>query len=185
MAIDKGVWTWTGFSGAPGYSIFYATPDVGLSGVINTFWGTVAEYLPTAVTIAGPTTGDRLDETTGTLTGTWTGGAGGTEPGRGAGAFAAPAGVSVTWLTAGVKNGRRVRGRTFIVPIIASAYANDGSLETTAHAELQAAADALVAAAAGDLKVWSRPVGGVGGSAYPVTGARVADRVSILRSRRD
>ncbi len=185
MAIDKGVWTWTGFAGAPGYSVFYATPDMGISGVIKTFFESMKTLIPSVINIASPTTGDRLNELSGQLTGTWTGGVGGSTQGTGGGDFAGPAGLSITWLTDGVVNGRRVRGRTFIVPIIATSYDNTGSLDTGVVSQAQSAADALVTAAAGNLLVWHRPVNGGGGSVHPVTGARVADKAAILRSRRD
>lgn len=185
MAIDKGVFTWTGFSGAPGYSVFYATPDMGISGDIKTFFTAIDDYIPSGVNIQCPTSGDRLDEATGQLLETWSGGVGGTVQGQVAGNYASPAGICVNWLTNGVVNGRRVRGRTFIVPTAANIFAADGTLADNHLAVFQAAADALVASAAGDLLVWHRPVGGAGGSAHAIVAARVSDKVSVLRSRRD
>lgn len=185
MTIDKGVWTWTGFSGAPGYSIFYATPNSGLSGVIKNFFGAIDDYIPSGVTISSPSSGDQIDEATGLLTGTWTGGIGGSTPGQASGVYAGPAGFVINWLTNGVVNGRRVRGRTFIVPCIASLFDNDGTLANNHRAVIQSAADNLVASAAGDLLVWHRPRGGVGGSAHAVAAAVVSDKVAVLRSRRD
>lgn len=185
MAIDKGVWTWSGFTGAPGYSVFYATPAMGLSGVVKTFFESIKQYLPSNVQILSPSSGDTINELSGTLIGGWSGGVGGTTTGTGVGDYAAPVGASVQWLTEGVVNGRRVRGRTFIVPIISSSFDPTGSLDTAVQASIQSAADALVTAAAGDLFVWHRPVNGGGGSIHPITGARVADRAAVLRSRRD
>lgn len=185
MAIDKGVWTWTGFAGAPGYSVFYATPALGLSGVVKTFFESIKQFLPTTVNIASPSSGDTINELSGTLLGSWSGGVGGSTQGTGVGDYAAPAGLSVQWLTDGVVNGRRVRGRTFIVPILASTFDGQGNIDTAALNTVQSAADALVTAAAGELHVWHRPVNGGGGSIHAITGARVADRAAILRSRRD
>lgn len=184
MAIDKGVFEWQGFPGAPGYSVFYATPDMGVSGLIKTFFSSIASILPNNVLIACPTVGDRLDEATGLLTGTWSGGVGGSVPGTYSGVYPGPAGAAITWETAGIARGRRVRGRTFIVPIVGDAFQNDGSLGAGALATLQTAADTLVSGAAGDLLVWSRPRLGAGGSAHPIVSARVSDRVAVLRSRR-
>ena len=184
MAIDKGVWTWSGFPGAPGYSIFYATPGTGISGDIKTFFTSCRTEMPSSVTITSPTGGDSFDPVTGTLTGTWSGGVGGTTVGMSAAAYAGPAGACVTWLTSGIANGRRVRGRTFLVPLSSSAYQTDGSLAPGSLTALQAAADTLVSSSAGNLLVWHRPVGGGGGSAHPVVGAKVSDRVAVLRSRR-
>lgn len=185
MAIEKGVWTWTGFSGAPGYSVFYATPAMGLSGVIKTFFESVKALIPQDVNIASPSSGDTLNELSGQLLGTWSGGVGGSTQGTSANPWAAPVGASITWLTDGVVNGRRVRGRTFLVPLNTGAYDYQGSLQATAISTLQTAANALVTSAAGDLLIWHRPVNGGGGSVHAVTGARVADKAAILRSRRD
>jgi hypothetical protein len=46
------------------------------------------------------------------------------------------------------------------------------------------AAAAFVTAMVPILVIWRRPVGGAGGSVAPVTAARIADRVAILKSRR-
>lgn len=184
MAIDKGIWTWSGFPGAPGYSILYATPGAGISGDVQAFFTAVRTELPSSVSITGPTGGDSIDPVTGTLTGTWSGGTGGTINGMSAAVYAGPAGAVVTWLTDGIANGRRVRGRTFLVPLSSSAYQTDGSLLAGSLTAIQSAANALVSSAAGNLLVWHRPVGGVGGSAHAVTGAKVSDRVAVLRSRR-
>lgn len=184
MAIDKGVWEWSGFKGAPGYSIFYATPDAGVSGLIKSFFDTVADMLPGAVTIQNPSDGDRIDETTGLLTGVWTGGIGGTTVATGSGSYAGPAGAAITWGTNGIVAGKRVRGRTFLVPLHSTAYMTDGTLLDAVRTNIQTAADTLVTAAAGDLLVWSRPRVGLAGSAHPVVSARVTDQVAVLRSRR-
>lgn len=190
MAIDKGVFQWTGFQGAPGYSIFYALPSAGVAADIKTFFTAISSWLPTTVTISCPTEGDTLEEATGILTGSWSGGPGGTVIGGATGTHAGPAGAAVTWDTSGIATGaggkaRRVRGRTFLVPLATTAYESDGTLVLAARNAIQGAADALVSDAAGNLVVWHRPIGGAGGSAHPVTGARVADKVAVLRSRRD
>lgn len=184
MTIDKGVWVWNGIPGGSGYSILYATPGMGVSGLIKTFFSSIAAALPSGVSVTTPTEGDQIDEATGTLTGVWTGGAGGTTVGTGAPHFAAPTGACVTWSTDGIVNGKRVRGRTFLVPLTGDAYQDDGSLRENIRTLMQTAVDTLVSGAAGDLLVWHRPVGGVGGSAHPVVAGRISDRAAILTSRR-
>ena len=50
--------------------------------------------------------------------------------GSGQGGFAAGVGARVVWETGAVRNGRRVRGSTFVVPIWSSAYETNGTLHT-------------------------------------------------------
>lgn len=103
----------------------------------------------------------------------------------GTGSYPGPVGASVQWLTDSVKNGRRVRGRTYLVPLSNRAFDNEGTLDEGARTTLQVAANVLVLSTDLGLCVWSRPVNGVGGSSHLVTGAIVADKSAVLRSRRD
>jgi hypothetical protein len=93
-------------------------------------------------------------------------------------------------------NFRRVRGRTFIVPIGGASLAGDGTLDATKQGNIQSAANTLVASAAAtvQLVIWSRPFPGDpnnggsfarDGSSHPVKSALVRDKVAMLRSRRD
>lgn len=184
MAVDKGVFVWSGFPGGPGYSIFYATANAGMAANLRAFFDNIKAYIPSSVTIDPPESGDVIDEATGTLQGTWVGGALSNVVGASNDVYAGGVGASITWETSGVVNGRRVRGRTFLVPLASNAYQLDGSLAPLAYTALQGAANSLLTAAAGDLLVWHRPIGGAGGSVHPITGFRLADRVSVLRSRR-
>jgi len=184
MTIDKGVFTWSGIPTGPGYSVFYATPNMGVAADLKLFFETIKGFIPTGVQIDCPTEGDQLDETTGTLTGVWTGGPGGSVVCNGAAQRAGGVGAVITWQTAGIVNGRKVRGRTFLVPLFTDAYDVNGTLLETVRSTIQGAVDLLVADTAGDLLVWHRPVGGVGGSAHAVVSGRVSDTVAVLRSRR-
>ena len=99
-------------------------------------------------------------------------------------------------LTAGFVAGRRVRGRWFIVPLIATGYDTAGSLSTAAQTTLDTAATALVTAFAGDMVVWARPFPGRdaspgvpavparSGSVHPIIDVTVPDLAVSLRSRR-
>jgi hypothetical protein len=182
--IDRLVVTWSGFAGAPGYSVFYATPLNDVQVDISTFFDAITGLLPNDVTITIPNSGDTLNDATGALVGSWTATSGVQHVGENPGLFAGPAGACVSWQTGGIVRGRRVKGRTFIVPLAGGCYDTDGTLEAANRSTLETAADALVASAGGNLLVWSRPVAGNGGSSHPVTGASVADRVAVLRSRR-
>src|SRR5665811_1514303 len=91
---------WTGFPGAPGYTTMYAL-DIGtFLDELATFWASVAGLLPGDVTVTIPRTGDRIEDTTGDLIGSWT--ETGTEfatAGSNGEAYAAPVGAVIDWAT--------------------------------------------------------------------------------------
>jgi len=113
------------------------------------------------------------------------------------GNYAGPSGAVINWLTADVWNGRRVRGRTFIVPLAATAYDAQGTLQSTTITALTGAANTLRAREDVQLSIFRRPIRGKTsglsdetvvispGGQYRVTSAAVPDKVAILRSRRD
>lgn len=189
---------WTGFSGAPGYSNFFFASgflDGGLLGdeaqaladrVANAFRAADL-LLPEPVRISIEPEVPVIDSDTGEIQSFNT-----IEPpavveGSGTtGEFAGPAGAVVTWRTSDVRGGRRIRGRTFLVPLRTFAYQSDGTLTSQAITELRAFADTMIGGDLdGDLGVWSRPVGGSGGVFASVTGYTIPDMVAVLRSRRD
>jgi len=96
-------------------------------------------------------------------------------------------GLCVVWVTAEFKRGRRVIGKTFLVPVASSSIQTDGTPGPTSITTAQAFADSMdnPGATAVSLGVWSRPVAGAGGTFHAVVGNRVNDKYSILRSRRD
>lgn len=141
--------------------------------------------VPGGVSIVVPTTGDVIDAATGDLTGVWSApGDGGTVAGTTTAFAAAGVGACVTWETEGIVNSRRVRGRTFWVPMPAGYYEADGTIMQTALDELNEFGASLVASG---LTVWHRPTtsGGSDGSSHDATSYRVRDRVAFLSSRRD
>jgi hypothetical protein len=100
------------------------------------------------------------------------------------GDYAGPAGLHIQWRTGTVVGGRRLLGRTFIVPLLASAFDPDGTLNPAIIAQVQDAAEDLVTtstSAAAALSVWSRTASLVA----PVTSVVVPDQATVLRSRRD
>jgi predicted secreted protein len=101
--------------------------------------------------------------------------------------WAAPTGANVTWNTAGVRNGRRVRGRTFIVPMTTGAYDTDGTLRIGEFNVLNSAAFNLWSIAGPtSLAVYCRPVvdPAQDGATFEVTSQRLPDKCAILTSRR-
>lgn len=192
MSLLRVVAVWTGFGGAPGFSDFYITNaglkqtavDNGAAGV-RAFFDAIKGALP-GVQIQVQQEVQELDTATGALIGientstllpVVNGSATASGP--------APVGAVVSWSTNGVNRGRRVRGRTFIVPLNDAAFDGTGSLTTTTVNLLSAAATALRTSAAYEINIWSRPRSGAGGAAFPIESSHVPDMAAVLRSRRD
>lgn len=155
------------------------------SGATLAAFQAIASTLPSGVTIEVPSSGDIIDEATGQLTNVWDGPSpGGTVTGSASNAAAAGVGAVVTWDTGGIVNGKRVRGRTFLVPLATAAYEADGTISASYLNEFPDFANALIGA---QLCVWHRPTtpGGSDGSNHEVTSFRLPDKVAILTSRRD
>lgn len=174
-----------GGTGLPGVSVFYGDPAVpGLKTDLEAFYDAVADLFPNGVSAVVPSNGDLIEDSNGSLAGTWSSGTPQTYTGFNTNVYAAGVGVAVQWNTNGVRNGRRVRGRTFLCPLTSAAFQADGTLDNSARTTLQTAADTL--ASAGHLLVWSRPesVVAANGDSNLVVSATVPDRVTSLRSRR-
>lgn len=142
-------------------------------------------HVPAGVTITVPATGDSIDDATGAITGTWTTTGSGSSVMDGVGNCARGVGACVSWETGGIVGRRRLRGRTFVVPLVEGAFAVDGTLGGGALTALEAFASGLQGA--GPLAVWHRPTttGGSDGNSYGVIAHRIRDKVAILTSRRD
>ena len=178
--------------GAPGYINLYETSAVVDHTPIRTFFNALVGLIPNNLTITVPGSGDIINEGSGAIVGAWTVAAPAVVTGTATGNYAGGAGAVVDWLTSGVVAGRRPMGRTFLVPLAASAMDGAGSLGPTTISTIQTAALALIAAMGPTFLVWSRPfAGGPGGvpparlgTVNPVTSARVPDLAATLRSRR-
>ena len=101
--------------------------------------------------------------------------------GVGLGGFSAASGVCVNWLTGLFVNGKRIRGRTFLVPLV-ECFEGNGTLSSGAVSGISQAAADLAGGTPG-LVVASRSGGGF--ITAPVAGVSVPDRAAVLRSRRD
>lgn len=181
--------SWTGFPGAPGLSTFYnvsGTAPVPVA-AIRQFFQDLNAFLRSNTTITVHADGDDIDDADGTLSGSWahTPAPAAVTGSASTGVYAAPAGAVVNWVTGGIVNGRRLRGKTFIVPLATGAFDSDGSLGAF-RTTLLTAANTLLTSAPG-LAVWHRPSapGAVDGSSALITSASVPDLVAVLRSRRD
>lgn len=194
MALYRVKARWTGFTGSPGYSIFHfdiaTTPNPTdaelVAGEVRSLFAALAIRLPAAVKIQVESAVEVIDETSGQLSDVVTIPQPAAVQGTGTGGFSAATGACITWTTGGVRNGRRVKGRTFLVPLSSMNYDTDGTLTAPALTDIQAAADLLVADQLG-FGVYARPddAKGLPGDVFIVTGARVADKTAVLTSRRD
>lgn len=190
---------WTGLPGGNGYSMFHmrdfsaGEPTVADAnsaiGRIDMFASAIKGLLPPVVTLEVESECEVLEETTGqmqtVLGGTSLGSMVGTA--SSVAGYSAPAGAVISWSTPGVRNGRRVRGRTFLVPLSNEVWDTDGSLKSGALATINGAATTLRGASGTpDIGVWARPSGpgATDGIWYAVTGHRVPDMAAVLRSRR-
>lgn len=154
------------------------------------FFNSIKAYLPGVVKIDVLSDVEVIDDATGTMTDVRlsttreqvVGGSGASAT------WSAPSGACVTWNTGGVRNGRRVRGRTFVVPLATMAYGSDGTLDSTPLSTMQAAATLLAQPFSNrQLVVFARPTapGAGDGLSVPVTSARITDQAAILKSRRN
>jgi len=94
----------------------------------------------------------------------------------------------VNWRTNQIRNGRRVRGRSFLVPLAGSAFEGNGTLSASTLTSLKSAADTLrTAAGTTQLGVYARPTtkDATDGLWAQVTANTVPDMGAVLRSRRD
>lgn len=176
---------WSNFPGAPGLSTFYLGSGITNMAPVKSFWDAVKDQMPLGTTVTTPTSGDQLDEATGTLSGAWSGTGGGTsvsvtvsQP------YSGTSGLVIEWLTSLIVAGRRVMGKTYLVPLDRGGYDASGSIATGSISAVQAAGNALIVALAGELKVWSRPRPSIAGAAAQVIACRVPDLAVVMRSRR-
>jgi len=194
----RAVINWTGGIGLPGFTNLHfrnQTPGVISQAVVDdavtkldAFLTGIRGSIPSTVTLAVNATLTEIDETDGTIQAFWTGTPAAAGAGTGGSIYAAPSGGVVNWTTSAVRNGRLIRGRSFLVPMDNAAYDTGGTIATTDLTALNTAATNL-RAASGDarLVVWGRPTtaGGTDGVSAEVTSSNVPDKVAILSSRRD
>lgn len=184
---------WTGFTGSPGYSNFFFAGGGGLisdaqqvSDRVATAFEALASVLPTNVAVTTEAEAAVIDSDTGELTGFQPVDQERVPALGGGTSYSGASGAVVNWRTDDVRFGRRIMGRTFIVPIRADAYDDEGTLSTAALDDLRTFADTLTSwDFDSEFGVWSRPRGGSGGVFATATSYNVPDKAAVLRSRRD
>lgn len=200
---------WSGFTGSPGYTLFrFNELDTGAKlnaagAAMRNFLSTIATNMASgagawSIQVQGLVqhhdigTGDLQGESTmGTVPNVITG------SGTAGAAYAGGSGAVVHWTTGSTHNGRKIRGRTFLVPLLLSAFSADGTITTGLITSLTTAGGALIADSTTDFGVYSRfwdkqpgdppvdvPPKQVGGSFTPASGIFVPDRAAQLRTRR-
>jgi hypothetical protein len=177
--------TWSGFVGGPGVSTFYAVSAADLVVPLKTFFDVVAGITPNEIDLLVEPTGETLVVETGAISGTWAATPVGAVTGSEGGDYAAPVGAQVTWFTDGIVSRHRVKGRTYLVPIAANKYNNQGGINPPVKTLLDDAAAALISDSSANLQVWHRPVADTGGQAFDVTVGLCGVKAAVLRSRRD
>lgn len=197
MAIDVAILrvNWNGWSGGPGltqlaidYQGDVPAVEASADAVRNFLFG-VRTFIPQSILLTISQDLDLFDSTTGVLSGSITMSAAPSGvQGSYVGDWSAAAGFQVGWKTSAIQNGRRVAGRTFIVPA-AGCFDVDGTLESSAVTSIGTAAQALVDANTANptapVSIWGRPSEGKPASFAPISGYSVPDQGAVLRSRRD
>jgi len=179
------VWGGTAVTG-PGVSTFYSVGSgADLSNALFVYFNTIKTAFPPGVVWQMPSDGDTLDDNTGEINGTWSGGTGGPIGGTGSGAFAAGVGYRVVWNTGGITNGRHVRGSTFFCPIVTAAYDITGTIDDTIRGAQETAADNFLASfGPEELVILTRLTPTHNGTSHGVVSATIPDKVTWLKTRR-
>lgn len=192
---------WTGLTGGPGLTqmAFSASDGLGMDtaaaaaavDAVEQFWTALLASFPDELSLRVDPIVEEFDEASGVLVDVVSSGLTTTQlAGTSVQQFVGGAGIRITWLTNDIKNGRRVRGATYMVPIHIDSFEQDGTPTASFITGAQNAGNAMIAdALAGGalFVVWSRPPTqpGAGGTIHNVSGAFVADKSAILRTRRD
>jgi hypothetical protein len=178
--IDQHRVVWSVPKGGAGVSTFYFRDSDGPHPqLLKDFFDTLKTQLPAAVTINYPTVGNVVDDATGNTVSTWSNASVGTTTGSGTGAYAGAAGAVINWHSGVYQAGREIRGKTFIVPLIGSAYDSDGTLLAGALTILKNAAD-LLHGGINPITIYSP----TNHTSKPCASAVVKDEVFVLKSRK-
>lgn len=190
---------WTGFTGGPGYTNLHFEPASGgsidqalVDSAVNKtafFLSAWRTYQPLGCSTQVDTAVAEIDEVTGSIQSYHTGPSVAAGTGSDTGNYAAGTGACISLYTADVRNGRRVRGRIFMVPLGQNALQNDGTLGSGALTAFRASAAQLIDSLdPARLVIWHHPAPFPSipdGGGYRVTAYSIKDKVAQLRSRRD
>jgi hypothetical protein len=185
--------TWANTSGAGGvgYTIFYGPSLSAHLTSIQSFFTNVKAYIPLAYTLTFPGSGYILNDRDGVQSGSWSATPPAAVQGTGTGAYARAVGAVVDWRT-GVLNtrGHQIVGKTFLVPLIGSAFDAGGAIGQSIATIIKGQADNFVTSAGGSFYVYARHGVTKKGVPYDGTSAQVKTtnvpvKGVVMRSRRD
>lgn len=186
MAMNRCRVSLTGVGGLPGVATFYFGSSTTDMSALRTFWDAVKANFPNAVQIQVANSGDTINETTGVITGAWSGPSQAVIVGTGGvGSYLSTAGAMIRWNTPQVVDGRRPIGKTYLVPAMNGVFDSAGTIANASVTAYQAAAAALITAYAGEMKIFHRKNAKGVGVACTITSATCPDKQVVLRSRRD
>src|SRR4029453_16202486 len=145
------VTVWSGAAGMPGYTNMFfdgfiegAGSAASVADRVRTFWDAIKVYIPSVITLTVQPSVAQINPGTGALQDDYplT-----TAPvavvGTGAGPYTAPAGACINWKTNTVIAGKKLRGKTYVVPLSGGSYDSAGTLLAGALTTLNAAAVTL------------------------------------------
>lgn len=191
---------WSGFQGAPGLTVLHFgafphdtwTQAQADAAVVKTdaFIQFLKAHIAYGASLVTQADTEAIDVTTGELIAivTTTPAAAATSTQSLGQKFTAASGAVVNWKTNEIRNGRRMRGRSFLVPLGISVVENNGTLDPGFMTSLNTAATALRAVSgSSNLMVYGRPSapGATDGTVGGVIAHSVPDMAAVLRSRRD
>lgn len=179
---------WGNWAGAPGYTTMYCDDQVSTClAAFRAFFDGVKLYIPNGVTVAFPNTGDTIDEATGQIDGAWSATAAATVTGTASGSllWSASSGLAISWRTNNIVRGRRPVGRSYLVPLVSTAFDTNGTLAPTPTGVFNTAISTYLGATGSHLVIWSRPAAGSPGTTSIIVGGTINDAGAVLRSRRD
>ena len=185
--------TWSGVAGLPGYTKIKFLGNLTTSECqtacqkLRDFFAANSVYIPALVRVDVSALCEHFDDD-GTKTDVIT--ASGTTSqvaGTAAGAFNEAAGAWINWVCNQFVAGRRVVGRTFMVPLGSAAFQSDGTLLTAYQTALQAAGNTLITGFPNVVIRYDRTdkTGNRFQGISTVAGVLVKDKGGVLRSRRD
>ena len=186
LPMDELVVAWTGFPGAPGYSVFHAIPEGGVQAHIVSLFNAFKNNMPSNVKMTIPGSGRTLDATTGNQIGVWSGATTTVVQGADTGKYSAPTGMVINWSTSTLHKGRMIRGRTFFVPMGGVTFDTDGSIVDSYLNTWNGNVADFVADCDEQFVIWARPSGPSASDGFRghVTSGRIPDKAAILSSRR-
>lgn len=189
--------TWTGGPSAPGLSVFNTesngtgNPEAAAAAIAD-FFADLSYAIPDDYTLEVQNAVPLFFEGTGQLSGEIvvpSSSMPSAVAGTGSSTYMNGVGARVDWATGVIRGGRRVVGRTFLVPVHSGVMDSDGNVNAAFVSAVGVAGDALISAldASGfPLVVWSRPSEDLPvGDLSPVIAPNPSSKPAILRGRRD